>query len=46
MNRLAAYFETTAKFWLRLQDDYDIEEERESKKEILVRIKKNTPQAI
>ena len=37
--RLASYFGTTAKFWLGLQDDYDIEEERESKKEILNRIK-------
>lgn len=27
--RLASYFGTTAKFWLGLQDDYDIEEERE-----------------
>lgn len=26
--RLAKYFGTTAKFWLGLQDDYDIEEER------------------
>jgi antitoxin HigA-1 len=29
--RLASYFGTTANFWLGLQDDYDIEEERESK---------------
>lgn len=42
--RLASYLGTTAKFWLGLQDDYDIEEERESKKEILIRIKKNAPQ--
>ncbi|HZJ73598.1 MAG TPA: HigA family addiction module antitoxin [Perlabentimonas sp.] len=41
--RLASYFGTTAKFWLGLQDDYDIEEERESKKEILIRIKKKSP---
>lgn len=41
--RLASYFGTTAKFWLGLQNDYDIEEERESKKEILLRIKKNAP---
>ncbi len=39
--RLASYFGTTAKFWLGLQDDYDIEEERENKKEILDRIVKN-----
>ena len=30
--RLAKYFGTTAKFWLGLQDDYDIEEERNVKK--------------
>jgi addiction module HigA family antidote len=41
--RLASYLGTTAKFWLGLQADYDIEEERESKKDILVRIKKNAP---
>jgi addiction module HigA family antidote len=42
--RLASYFGTTAKFWLGLQDDYDIEEEQKSKKEILIRIKKIAPQ--
>lgn len=42
--RLASYFGTTAKFWLGLQDDYDIEEERESKKEIFNRIKNNAIQ--
>ncbi len=42
--RLASYFGTTAKFWLGLQDDYDIEEERENKKEILNQIKKNAIQ--
>ncbi len=26
--RLAKYFGTTAKFWLGLQDDYDLEEEK------------------
>jgi addiction module HigA family antidote len=29
--RLAYYFGTTAKFWLGLQADYDIEEERKEK---------------
>lgn len=43
--RLATYFGTTAKFWLGLQDDYDIEEERESKKDILFRIKKTATQS-
>jgi addiction module HigA family antidote len=42
--RLASYFGTTVKFWLGLQNDYDIEEEGKSKKEILIRIKKNAPQ--
>jgi plasmid maintenance system antidote protein VapI len=43
---LASYLGTTAKFWLGLQDDYDIEEERERKKDILIRIIKNAPQQI
>lgn len=30
--RLSKYFGTSAKFWLGLQDDYDIEEESELKK--------------
>ena len=30
--RLAKYFGTSAKFWLSLQDDYDIEEELRLKK--------------
>ena len=30
--RLSRYFGTTAKFWLGLQDDYDLEEEKNSKK--------------
>ncbi|MEL7586950.1 MAG: HigA family addiction module antitoxin [Prolixibacteraceae bacterium] len=42
--RLASYFGTTAKFWLGLQNDYDIEEEGKGKTEILIRIKKNAPQ--
>jgi addiction module HigA family antidote len=42
--RLASYFGTTAKFWLGLQNDYDIEEEGKGKMEILIRIKKNAPQ--
>ena len=29
--RLSKYFGTSAKFWLGLQDDYDIEEEMNSK---------------
>ena len=37
--RLQKYFGTTAKFWLGLQDDYDIEEERASKQKELAEIK-------
>jgi antitoxin HigA-1 len=29
--RLAKYFGTSAKFWLGLQEDYDLEEERHAK---------------
>ena len=39
--RFSSYFGNSAKFWLGLQDDYDIEEERENKEEILKKIKKN-----
>lgn len=38
--RLSKYFGNSAKFWLGLQDDYDIEEERNEKKPELDRIKK------
>lgn len=31
--RLSKYFGNSAKFWLGLQDDYDIEEERVEKKD-------------
>jgi len=37
--RLSKYFGTSAKFWLRLQDDYDIDEEKLNKKEELDNIK-------
>ena len=30
--RFSSYFGNSAKFWLGLQDDYDIEEEKNSKK--------------
>lgn len=42
--RFASYFGTTAKFWLGLQDDYDIEEERKNKREIFIRISNNSSQ--
>lgn len=37
--RLSKYFGNSAKFWLGLQDDYDIEEERNEKKAELNAIK-------
>lgn len=33
--RLSKYFGVSAKFWLGLQDDFDIEEEKNNKKEEL-----------
>ncbi|NJN26474.1 MAG: HigA family addiction module antidote protein [Cyclobacteriaceae bacterium] len=42
--RFSSYFGTTAKFWLGLQDDYDIEEERKDKQDVLAKIKTNAPQ--
>lgn len=41
--RLSSYFGTTAKFWLGLQDDFDLEEERKDKEEILSIIRKSAP---
>jgi addiction module HigA family antidote len=38
--RLSKYFGNTAKFWLGLQDDFDLEEERDQKKSELEFIKK------
>ena len=37
--RLSIYFGNSAKFWLGLQDDFDIEEERNEKKAELKAIK-------
>lgn len=37
--RLNKYFGNSAKFWLGLQDDYDIQEEKESKEAELNEIK-------
>lgn len=37
--RLSKYFGNSAKFWLGIQDDYDIEEERDEKKAELDEIK-------
>jgi len=38
--RLSQYFGTTAKFWLGLQDDFDIEEQKSIKSKELKSIKK------
>ena len=38
--RLSYYFGTTPKFWLGLQDDYDLEEEERAKKSEFERIKR------
>ena len=42
--RFSSYFGTTAKFWLGLQDDFDIEEERKDKQDIMIKIMTNAPQ--
>lgn len=36
--RLSKYFGTSAKFWLGLQDDYDLEEERNNKGQELEKV--------
>ena len=38
--RLSYYFGNSAKFWLGLQDDYDIEEEKKIQSEIFEKIQK------
>lgn len=42
--RLGSYFGNSAKFWLGLQDDYDLEEECKNKKELLLKIRQKAPQ--
>ncbi len=36
--RLSSYFGNSAKFWLGLQDDFDIEEEKHNRVDVLKRI--------
>jgi addiction module HigA family antidote len=43
--RFSKYFGNTAKFWLGLQDDYDLEEEQLSKHDDLENIKHYTASA-
>jgi addiction module HigA family antidote len=42
--RLSSYFGTSAKFWLGLQDDYDIENEQNLKHNIFKKIKALKPE--
>ena len=44
--RLSKYFGNSAKFWLGLQDDFDIEQEKENKKEELNKIKQYADNSI
>jgi addiction module HigA family antidote len=44
--RLSRYFGTTAKFWLGLQDDYDLEEESSFKNEELKNIRHYASDAV
>ncbi|MFB6341551.1 HigA family addiction module antitoxin [Saccharicrinis sp. FJH62] len=41
--RFSSYFGNSAKFWLGLQDDFDLEEERINKHDLLTKIRKNAP---
>ena len=43
--RLSQYFGNSAKFWLGLQDDFDLEEELIANKQELLRIKKRKENA-
>ena len=43
--RLSSYFGNSAKFWLGLQDDYDIEDEKQNKREIFRKIRKSRENA-
>ena len=43
--RLSKFFGTSAKFWLGLQDDYDLEEERNVVQKELKQIKPNADNA-
>ena len=44
--RLSKYFGNSAKFWLGLQDDYDIEEENENKQGEIKEIKRYDEQHV
>jgi addiction module HigA family antidote len=40
--RFSKFFGTSAKFWLGLQDDYDLEEEKNQIKQVIAQIKPNS----
>jgi addiction module HigA family antidote len=44
--RLSKYFGNSAKFWLGIQDDYDIEEEKENKEKEFNKIKQYAKQNV
>lgn len=44
--RLSKYFGNSAKFWLGIQNDYDIEEEGKKKEKELNKIKKYTDKSV
>lgn len=44
--RLSIYFDNSAKFWLGLQNDYDIEEENRNKKQEFSHIKRLKKHAV
>lgn len=44
--RLSIYFRNSAKFWLGLQGDYDLEEEKYMKKEVLNKIKESAETSV
>mgnify|MGYP003414867993 FL=1 len=44
--RLSKYFGNSAKFWLGIQDDYDIEEEKENKEKEFNQIKQYAKQNV
>jgi addiction module HigA family antidote len=44
--RLSKYFGNSAKFWLGLQNDFDIEEEKENKEKELSEIKQHVDKSV
>ena len=44
--RLSSYFGNSAKFWLGLQDDFDIEEERSNHIDIFKKIRRKRKKSI